>query len=115
MGKHGPKPKGRVSTEWSPRLAYVVGLLATDGNLSKDGRHIELTSKDRSQLETFIRCLGLSVKISEKTSGYTGNKITRVAFGDVLFYRWLVSIGLTPNKSKTLGPLKVPGNSGNFF
>src|SRR2546428_1503491 len=32
--------------EWSSTMAYVVGLLATDGCLSKDRRHIILTSCD---------------------------------------------------------------------
>ncbi|MBI4994022.1 hypothetical protein HZC21_00030 [Candidatus Peregrinibacteria bacterium] len=30
--------------KWTPALAYAIGLLATDGNLSKDGRHITMTS-----------------------------------------------------------------------
>jgi len=40
----------RVSTIWSKELAYVIGLLVTDGCLSKNGRHIDPTSKDREQL-----------------------------------------------------------------
>lgn len=33
----------------------------------------------------------------------------RVQFGDVLFYRFLMSIGLMPNKSKVIGEVKIPG------
>lgn len=40
------KPKGKP-VKWSPKIAYAVGLITTDGSLSKDGRHIDLTSKDR--------------------------------------------------------------------
>ena len=36
--------------KWTSELAYAVGLLTTDGSLSKDGRHIDLTSKDVEQL-----------------------------------------------------------------
>ena len=44
-----------------------------------------------------------------KSSGSTKEKnIFFVQFGDVNFYRFLQSIGLTPNKSKTLGKIKVP-------
>ena len=32
----------------------------------------------------------------------------QIQFGDVVFYQWLLSLGLTPNKSKTIGPLKIP-------
>lgn len=52
-----------MEIRWSNELAYAVGLIATDGNLSKDGRHIELTSKDTEQLETFKRCLKLKNRI----------------------------------------------------
>lgn len=41
--------------EWSSDLAYAIGLITTDGSLSIDGRHINLTSKDIDQVETFAR------------------------------------------------------------
>jgi len=70
---------------------------------------MELTSKDKDQLETFKKCLGLTVKIGKKSSGFQKeNNGLRVQFCDVLFYQWLVSIGLMPNKSKTLRALKIP-------
>ena len=37
---------------WTPQLAYAVGLLVTDGNLSPDGRHICMRSSDKNLLET---------------------------------------------------------------
>ncbi len=109
MGKRGPKPRGKVSTKWSPELAYVVGLIATDGNLSKDGRHIDFTSKDEELARTFKKCLNLEVMIGRKSSGSVKEKrYFRVQFGDVLFYQWLMKLGITPNKSKTLGALNIP-------
>ena len=51
----GPEPKhwgasqpGRVVVPfaWTSDLAHVVGLIATDGCLSKNGRTIAITSKD---------------------------------------------------------------------
>jgi len=41
-----------IDFEWTPELAYVVGLLTTDGNLSKDGRHIAIKSADLQLLRT---------------------------------------------------------------
>jgi hypothetical protein len=103
------KPLARTSTIWSPELAYAVGLIATDGNLSSDGRHIIFVSKDKGQIETFKRCLKSRNKVGMKKSGFTEErKYYYVALGDVMFYKWLVSIGLTPNKTKTIGALKVP-------
>jgi hypothetical protein len=102
------KPLKKVSTTWSPNLAYIVGLIATDGSLSKDGRHISFTSKDAQLINTFKKCLGIKNKIGLKSSGFGGRKYPYIQFGDVNFYKWLLGIGLTPNKSRTLGELKIP-------
>ena len=105
----GVKPKGKVRIQWSPEFAYAIGLLVTDGCLSNDGRHIDLTSKDIDQLHTFMKCLGLKNKIGRKRSGYGSRKsYTRIQFGDVLFYKFLLSIGLMPAKSHTLSSLDIP-------
>lgn len=107
MAKTGPKPKGKIVLIWSSNFAYAIGLLTADGCLSKDGRHIDFTSKDRDQVETFKECLKLDTKISIKFSG-AGNPAYHTQFGDVLFYRFLESIGLTPAKSKTLSSVLIP-------
>lgn len=103
------KRLNKVKIEWSPKFAYAMGLMATDGNLSKDGRHMNMTSKDKAMIETFKKCLGIDNKIGTKTRG--NEKIKRyfqVQFGDKNFYEFLVGIGLTPAKSKTLGQLQIP-------
>src|SRR3989344_5404579 len=102
------KPKNKVRINWSPNFAYAIGLLTTDGNLSPDGRHIELTSKDLEQLENFMKCLKIQNKIGQKISGFTKRKTTRIQFGDINFYKFLLSIGLMPNKSKTMGRIQIP-------
>ena len=107
MAKPGPKPKGKVKIEWSTNFAYAVGLLTADGCLSKDGRHIDMTSKDKVQIFLFRKCLGLTTKVSQKYSG-DGNLSYHTQFGDVLFYQFLESIGLTPAKSKTISSLLIP-------
>lgn len=108
MFKRGPKPKKIIETKWSANLAYAVGLLTADGCLV-DGRSlIDLTSKDLEQVKNYRKCLGiLGVKIGKKSNG-GGIKAYRVQFKNVLFYAWLESIGLTKNKSKTLGQLRIP-------
>lgn len=90
---------------WSPELAYAVGLIATDGNLSKDGRHLTLTSADRELIETFQQCLGLDNRITQIG---IFRRHFRIQWGDRVFYNWLLSIGLMPNKSRQLGVLKIP-------
>lgn len=98
----------KTNRVWSPRLAYAIGLIATDGCLSSDGRHIDLTSKDKEQLVNFLRCLNLDNKIGRKFSGSGKRTYLRVQFGDVVFYRFLLGIGLTPAKSKTMGIVQIP-------
>ena len=110
----GPNPKHAarrcgsppVWATWSPSIAYAVGLIATDGNLSPDRRHLSIPSKDLDLLESLRDCLGLTNSITRHSSG-RGN-IHRLQWGDRLFYDRLLEIGLTPAKSLTLGPLAIP-------
>lgn len=104
----GIKPKGKVRKDWSPNFAYALGLLATDGCLLNDGRHIDITSKDTEQLKNFLVCLNIKNKITKKTSGKGERLYSRVQFGDVVFYKFLLDIGLMPAKTKILGALKIP-------
>lgn len=99
-----PKAKKNI---WSPEFAYAVGLLATDGSLSKDGRHIDFTSVDREQVENLLRCLGRINKIGVKRSG-AGKVCFRTQIGDVHLYSFLSDIGIKPNKTKTIKKLVIP-------
>jgi|WetSurMetagenome_2_1015567.scaffolds.fasta_scaffold18844_6 hypothetical protein len=102
------KPLRREKIKWTPYLAYVVGLITSDGCLYNDGRHISITSKDGDLLNTVKEILGLKVKIGYKTSGFSDKKYLHLQFGDVKLYKWLQQIGLTPKKSRTIGDLKIP-------
>ncbi len=109
MGLRGPKPKGKVHIKWSANFAYAIGLLVSDGNLSPDGRHIVFTSKDIELITLFQKGLDIEGHVGKKSSGTMKVKKYFVAqFSDVLFYEFLLSIGLMPNKSKRLGVIKVP-------
>jgi hypothetical protein len=94
---------------WSAKLAYAVGLIATDGSLSKDGRHIIFVSKDLQLIKTFCKCLNIVTKISNKASGFTTEKrYYYIQFSNVQLYQFLSSLGLTPAKSKTMKAIIVP-------
>lgn len=109
MGRRGPEPMRR-EVRWSSELAYAIGLIVTDGSLSVDGRHLDFTSTDKEQIKTLMRCLDLSAqKIAKKKSGLPRHDLAyRVQWGDVVLYRFLLSIGLMPNKTKRLGTLSIP-------
>lgn len=103
MRKRGARPQGKVTISWSPAFAYAIGLIASDGCLSSNGRHIIFVSKDKAQVTNFARALAIKNVISrDSTQAY------RIQFGDVLFYRFLLGIGLMPNKSKVLRSVNIP-------
>jgi hypothetical protein len=97
---------------WTPKLAYAVGLIVTDGNLSSDRRHIAMRSSEKELLKTYKNCLNIPhIKVgTSHSNGYTDNPSFRVEHGDVQLYRWLEKIGLTSNKTHTIGAIKIPDN-----
>lgn len=103
------KPLGKIKIEWSPNFAYAIGLLTTDGNLSPDGRHIVFTSKDKELALNFKKCLKINNIIGRKSEKRGRvKKYLRVQFGDVIFYKFLLTIGLMPNKTKIISNLDIP-------
>lgn len=106
--KRGRKPGKKVEIRWSSEFAYALGLLTTDGSLSKDGRHISFTSKDRELIMKFLNSLRIQCHIGKKASGSQSRKNFVVQFGDILFYKFLLSIGLMPNKTKIISALQIP-------
>ena len=103
------KPLNKTKIEWSPDFAYAVGLLVTDGSLSKDGRHISFTSKDLEMINNFQKSLKINYHIGKKASGsQKEKKYFTVQIGDVTFYKFLLSIGLMPNKTKIIKRVQIP-------
>lgn len=98
----------RRKFKWNSNLAYAVGLITTDGSLSKDRRHISLTSSDKKLIRIFLKCLHKTNKIGLNPRSKISKKTCyRTQIGDVVFYNWLEEIGLSPNKSLTIGALKI--------
>lgn len=101
--------KNKVELDWNDNFAYVIGVIATDGNLSPDLRHICITSKDYEMVLNCRKCLKIKNKIGKKARGKEKEKKYFILqFGDVNFFEFLLKIGLTPRKSKTISELKIP-------
>lgn len=95
--------------QWTPELAYIIGLITTDGSLSKDGRHIVIVSTDLLLLEDCQKNLPFPTKITNKLPGsFSKKKTYKIQFSNVQFYKWLLKIGLFPNKTYTVGILDIP-------
>ncbi|MDD4980438.1 MAG: LAGLIDADG family homing endonuclease [Candidatus Omnitrophica bacterium] len=88
-------------------LWYLVGLIATDGCLCPDGRHIDITSKDSQFLQAIKDATGLKNKIGIKYNS-KNQRCFHIQVGNKNLYNFLLSIGLTQNKSLTLGALEIP-------
>lgn len=103
------RPRARPGPDlvWADRMAYAVGLMATDGCLSTDGRHLSFGSGDRELVDTLLSCLGRRNLIRELRTR-NGSPYFSVQFGDVQLYRWFQSIGLDRRKSRTISALTVP-------
>ncbi len=68
-----------------------------------------MRSSDVELLRTFKKCLKLSNQITRsKNDGWAKKPCYRIQFGNVQFYRWLIRVGLFPNKTYTIGKLKIP-------
>lgn len=98
--------------EWSDEMSYVVGLTATDGCLVSGRRQINFKSMDRDLVALYLRLLGRTNRVCTATTRI-GNPVYFTQFGDAAWYDWLLSVGLTPRKSLTLGAINVP--DGHLF
>jgi hypothetical protein len=88
-------------------MAYIVGLTATDGCLFTGRRKINFKSEDRQLVQTYLSVLGRTNRVKHaKTSA--GGIVYFTEFHDSRLYEWFRSVGLTPRKSLTLGPIDVP-------
>jgi len=95
-----------AESEWTPALAYAIGLIATDGSIAR-GRTVGFPSADRELVNHLLTCLGKHNKIS-RVRTRTGGVLYRTQIGDAAFCRWLMTIGIGPRKSLIIGPLVVP-------
>ncbi len=105
MGKRGPTPRPfecREDLFW-----YLVGVVATDGCLSGNGRTITIAAKDAKYLTALRDALKVRCCVGQGRSGY-GYIVHRLQIGSKSLYNRLVALGLSQRKSLVLGPLDVP-------
>jgi hypothetical protein len=101
-----PNKRKELKIEGS-NLWYLVGLITSDGCLSSDGRHIDITSKDFEFLQGIKNIIGIENIIGIKY-GFKKQKAFHIQFGNRNFYDFLLRIGLTQHKSLSLGALEIP-------
>lgn len=97
-----------------PTLWYLVGLITSDGSLSKDGRHIDITSSDYKFLCGINKLIGSNIKIGVKY-GIKKQKAFHIQIANRNFYDFLLFVGLMPKKSLILEQVEVPDDYFNDF
>lgn len=85
----------------------MVGLITSDGCLSSDGRHIDITSKDLGFLQKLKDTFGFSNKIGPKYNTLKQENF-HIQFANRNFYDFLLSVGLMPSKSLAIKKLTIP-------
>ena len=88
-------------------LWYLVGLIASDGCLSNDSRHVSITAKEYDFVEKIQHRIGTNITIGIKNKAKR-NEAYHLQFSNKNFYEFLLSTGLTPKKSLILGKINVP-------
>lgn len=102
-------PRNIVDVTWRSDLAYVIGLIVSDGNLHRDTARIGITSKDLEIVELFGKALGIRNKWSRHARGGKPRiEYYYLTFKSRQFYDFLLDIGITPAKSKTIKAVDVP-------
>lgn len=89
-------------------LWYLVGLITSDGCLSSDGRHIDITAKEKSFLQLIKDSLGFESQVCIRNKNISNKQAYRIQIANKGFYDFLLSIGLMQNKSLILKQVKVP-------
>lgn len=106
----------------SSQKAYWLGFMYADGYVSStNGKRVglSLSIKDKSHLETFIRCLNSNYPINEykvgKNSYNKESKYGRVLFSSDKMYDDLVSLGVTEHKTNDLKPPVIKNYLKRYF
>ncbi len=95
---------------WTDELAWLLGLIWTDGNLNRNS--IEVCSKDKCLIEK------IAVIIEQKNGVRPKNKGTawRILFSSTRVRIFLETLGLHPNKSLTIDwPVGLPEEYAGAF
>jgi len=87
---------------------YWLGLLATDGGIYRNRITLGLNSKDLEHIEKYKIFINSNLPIYKtEHSKYKGHFMSNFSFSSISVTNFLINLGITRNKSKTLD-IKIP-------
>jgi hypothetical protein len=95
--------------KWSEQMAYVLGFVASDGNICKSGNShmLQLASDDKDIMIKIKKVLISKAPIHLR--GRLNGKISyQLRHSDPIIYNDLLKLGIKPRKSLTISPQKIP-------
>ena len=94
--------------KWSNDIAYLVGLITSDGCLIKGKPKISFTNKDMELINAVKEITRKCIKEKEYKIVDLKHDCYSYSITSRKFYYFLEDIGLTPDKSLTIGKLDIP-------
>lgn len=111
--------------KWSKEMAYVLGVIYTDGSLRLDIRKysqmgcLSIFQKEKELLEKVLTLMECDVNIVTRKRKEYNNVVKgeghSFSIGNNLLYKQLTELGVTPNKSLTLEFPNIPKEYARHF
>lgn len=100
--------------KYDHKFYYVLGLIATDGNIHKSTLSYAISRKDEELIEYFRQVFcnfryKISYRVQEQNSGYISNSV-RIRINSSYLCKILSDLGINPAKSLTISRIVVPNN-----
>lgn len=99
-----------ILEQWpSSELGYVIGLLASDGNLEKDNNCVIVTTTDLEIVDNVRQLVGLpNHHLTTYQPVYPHKQVYILQICDHAFRSFVEGLGLTPKKALSLTQLNIP-------
>jgi len=100
--------------KWNPEMAYILGFVVADGSVSIrqdriDSYYFNITNKDKKHLENIRDIVLPSQNIGSKCNGSSKEKKYHyIQTTNKQICKDLINLGIVPQKTYNLGPIKVP-------
>lgn len=90
-------------SQWTPEMAWVLGVLTADGNVYENKISLSLNERDTDVVEKVARLLGENLTVR-----YNSRNMANIGFSSDKMARDLKALGVVPNKSLVCETAKVP-------